>query len=48
MTKIYDLNEAEVTSLKAQIEYLRSSKAVKKVSTCEIIFDYFEKKVSNL
>ena len=48
MTKIYDLNEAEVTSLKEQIAYLRSSKAVKKVSTCEIIFDYLKKKVSNL
>jgi hypothetical protein len=48
MTKLYDLNEAEVTSLKVQIEYLRSSKAVKKVSTCEIIFDYLKKKVSNL
>ena len=48
MTKIYDLNEGEVTSLKEQIAYLRSSKAVKKVSTCEIIFDYLKKKVSNL
>ena len=48
MTKIYNLNEAEVTSLKAQIAYLRSSKAVKKVSTCEIVFDYLKKKVSNL
>jgi hypothetical protein len=48
MTKIYDLNEAEVTSLKAHIEYLRSSKAIRKVSTCEIVFDYFKKKVSNL
>ena len=47
MTKIYDLNEAEVTSLKAQIEYLRSSKAIRKVSTCEIVFDYLKKKVSN-
>ena len=43
MTKIYDLNEAEVTSLKAQIEYLRSSKAVKKVSNCEIFFKYLKK-----
>ena len=43
MTKIYNLNEAEVTSLKAQIAYLRSSKAVKKVSTCEIVFDYLKK-----
>jgi hypothetical protein len=48
MTKIYYLNEGEVTSLKEQIAYLRSSKAVKKVSTCEIIFDYLKKKVSNL
>ena len=44
MTKVYDLNEAEVTSLKAQIEYLRSSKAIRKVSTCEIVFDYLKKK----
>ena len=44
MTKIYNLNEAEVTSLKAQIAYLRSSKAVKKVSTCEIVFDYLKKR----
>ena len=48
MTKIYNLNESEVVSLKAQIAYLRSSKAVKKVSTCEIVFDYLKKKVSNL
>ena len=39
MTKIYNLNESEVVTLKAQIAYLRSSKAVKKVSTCEIVFD---------
>ena len=48
MTKIYNLNEAEVVNLKAQIAYLRSSKAVKKVSTCEIVFDYLKKKVPNL
>ena len=48
MTKIYNLNEAEIANLKAQIAYLRSSKAVKKVSTCEIVFDYLKKKVSNL
>ena len=48
MTKIYNLNEAEVTSLKAQIAYLRSSKAVKKVSNCEIFFEYLKKKVLNL
>ena len=48
MTKIYDLNEAEVASLKAQIAYLRSSKAVKKVSNCEIFFEYLKKKVLNL
>ena len=48
MTKIYNLNESEVVTLKAQIEYLRSSKAVKKVSTCAIVFDYLKKKVSNL
>ena len=44
MTKFYDLNEAEITSLKAQIEYLRSSKAIRKVSTCEIVFAYLKKK----
>jgi hypothetical protein len=48
MTKIYDLNQTEVASLKAQIEYLRSSKAVKKVSNCEIFFEYLKKKVLNL
>ena len=44
MTKIFDLNEAEVTSLKAQIEYLRSSKAIKKVSNYEIFFKYLKKR----
>ena len=44
MTKIYNLNESEVVSLKAQIAYLRSSKAVKKVSNCEIFFEYLKKR----
>ena len=48
MTKIYDLNESEVASLKAQIAYLRSSKAVRKVSNCQIFFEYLKKKVLNL
>ena len=44
MTNIYNLNESEVASLKAQISYLRSSKAVKKVSNCEIFFEYLKKR----
>ena len=48
MTKVFELNETEVLTLKAQIAYLRSSKAVRKVTNCEFFFDYLKKKVLNL
>jgi len=44
MTKVFDLNETEVVTLKAQIAYLHSSKAVRKVSNCELFFDALKKK----
>ena len=47
MTKVFELNETKVVTLKAQIAYLRSSKAVRKVTNCEFFFDYL-KKVLNL
>ena len=40
MTKVFELNETEVVTLKSQIAYLRSSKAVRKVTNCEFFFDY--------
>jgi hypothetical protein len=44
MTKVFELNEVEIVALKAQIAYLHSSKAVRKVSNCELFFDALKKK----
>jgi len=44
MTKIFELDEQEVLSLKSQIAYLHSSKAVRKVSNAELFFKALKKK----
>jgi hypothetical protein len=48
MTKVFELNESEVVTLKSQIAYLHSSKAVRKVSNAELFFKYLKKKVLKL
>ena len=48
MTKIFELNESEIATLKSQIAYLHSSKAVRKVSNAELFFKYLKKKVLKL
>jgi hypothetical protein len=45
LTKIFELNEQEVLTLKSQIAYLHSSKAVRKVSNVELFFKALKKKV---
>ena len=45
LTKIFELNEQEVLTLKSQIAYLHSSKAVRRVSNMELFFKYLKKKV---
>jgi len=45
ISKIYNLNEEEVEILINQIDYLISSKAVKKIATSTIAFNYLKKKV---
>ena len=44
MTKVFVLNESEVATLKSQIAYLHSSKAVRKVSNAEVFFKYLKKR----
>ena len=44
MTKVFELNESEIQTLKSQIAYLHSSKAVRKVSNAEIFFKSLKKK----
>ena len=44
MTKVFVLNETEVATLKSQIAYLHSSKAVRKVSNAEVFFKYLKKR----
>ena len=47
ISKVYNLTEEEVSILVNQIDYLVSSKAVKKIASSTIAFNYLKKKVLN-
>jgi len=47
ISKVYNLTEEEVNILVNQIDYLISSKAVKKIASSAIAFNYVKKKVFN-
>jgi hypothetical protein len=47
ISKVYNLTEEEVNILVNQIDYLISSKAVKKIASSTIAFNYVKKKVLN-
>ena len=46
MTKVFELNDAEVGNLKEQIAYLQSSGAVQRVSNLKLLYNAIKKKVT--
>ena len=46
MTKVFELNDAEVANLKEQIAYLQSSGAVQRVSNLKLLYNAIKKKVT--
>ena len=46
LTKVFELNDAEVANLREQIAYLQSSGAVKRVSNLKLLYNAIKKKVT--
>lgn len=46
LTRVFELNDAEVANLREQIQYLQSSGAVKRVSNLKLLFNAVKKKVT--
>ena len=47
MTKVFELNDAEVGNLKEQIAYLQSSGAVQRVSNLKLLYNAIKKRLQN-
>jgi hypothetical protein len=48
LSKVHGLSEEETSILAHQIDYLISSKAVKKIANSTLLFKYFKKKFINM
>jgi hypothetical protein len=47
LTKVFELNDAEVANLRDQIAYLQSSGAVKRVSNLKLLYNAIKKRLQN-
>jgi hypothetical protein len=48
LSKVYNLTDEETNILSNQIDYLISSKAVKKIANSTLLFKYVKKKFANM